>query len=147
VTLHSLRERTLLVIPVRIVLGIVLLVAARVAGAQSAPALLAFAIGVIGIVFVIFNDPRARLARGEVDPLDVPDDATVAPRWRQALAASIPSTIGVAVLALVALVPQPTLAALLAGVEAGLGLAALISLGRVDASLYVDPKSHAVYRR
>ena len=58
-----------------------------------------------------------------------------------------PSTIGVAVLGLVALVPQPTLAALLAGVEAGLGAAALISLGRVDASLYVDPKSHAVYRR
>jgi hypothetical protein len=147
VTLHSLRERTLLVIPIRLVLGIVLLVAARVAGAQSAPALLAFAIGVVGIVFVIFNDPRARLARGPVDPLDVPDDATVAPRWRQALAASTPSTIGVAALALVALVPQPTLAALLAGVEAGLGVAALISLGRVDASLYVDPKSHAVYRR
>jgi hypothetical protein len=145
--LHSLRERTLLVIPIRIALGVVLLVAARLAGAASAPALLAFAIGLLGIVFVIFNDPRARLAHGSVEPLELPRDATVAPRWRQALGASVPSTIGVAVLALVALAPQPTLAALLAGVEAGLGLAALISLGRVDASLYVDPKSHAVYRR
>ena len=146
-TLHSLRERTLLVIPIRIVLGLALLAAARGAGAQSGPALLAFAIGLLGIVFVIFNDPRSRLARGPVEPLEVPAGATVAPRWRQALGASVPSTIGVAILALVALGPQPTLAALLAGVEAGLGVAALLSLGRVDASLYVDPKSHAVYRR
>jgi hypothetical protein len=147
VTLHSLRQRTLLVIPIRIVLGVALLGAARVAGAESAPALLAFAIGVVGIVFVIFNDPRARFAHGTVQPLQLPPDASVAPRWRQALGASIPSTIGVAILALIALAPQPTLAALLAGVEAGLGVAALISLGRVDPSLYVDPKSHAVYRR
>lgn len=147
VTLHSLRERTLLVIPVRLVLGIALLGAARVAGARNGPALLAFGIGLLGIVFVIFNDPRARLVQGHVEPLPFPGEAQVAPRWRQALAASIPSTIGVAVLTLVALAPQPTLAALLAGVEAGLGVAALISLGRVDASLYVDPKSRAVYRR
>jgi hypothetical protein len=147
VTLHSLRERTLLVIPIRIGLGVLLLAGARLAGAESAPALLAFAIGLLGIVFAIFNDPRGRLARGPVEPLETPQDATVAPRWRQALAASVPSTIGVAALALVAIVPQPTLAALLAGVEAGLGVAALISLGRVDPSLYVDPKSHAVYRR
>jgi hypothetical protein len=147
VTLHSLRDRTLLVIPIRIALGIALLGGARLAGAESGPALLAFAIGLLGIVFVIFNDPRARLARGPVEPLELPADATVAPRWRQALGASIPSTIGVAVLSLVALGPQPTLAALLAGVEAGLGVAAAISLGRVDPALYVDPKSRAVYRR
>ena len=42
---------------------------------------------------------------------------------------------------------SPVLAALLAGVEAGLGAAALCSLARVDRSLYVDPKSRLVYRR
>lgn len=146
-TLHSLRERTLLVIPVRIVLGVALFGGARLAGARNAPGLLAFGIGLLGVVFVISNDPRARLAHGPVEPLPFPRDAVVAPRWRQALAASIPSTIGVATLTLIALAPQPTLAALLAGVEAGLGVAALIALGRVDASLFVDPKSRAVYRR
>ena len=147
VTLHSVRERTLLVIPIRIVLGVALFGAARVAGARNGPALFAFAIGLLGVVFVIFNDPRARFVHGPVEPLPFPGDATVAAPWRQALGASIPSTIGVAALTLIALAPQPTLAALLAGVEAGLGVAALISLGRVDPSLYIEPKSRAVYRR
>jgi hypothetical protein len=145
VTLHSLRDRTLGVIPIRLGLGVLLLGAARLAGAENGPALLAFVIGVFGITFVIFNDPRARFAQGTVEPLALPAAAEIAPRWRQALAATIPSTIAVAVLAGIALVPQPTLAALLAGVEAGLGVAALLSLGRVDPLLYVDPESRVYY--
>jgi len=96
---------------------------------------------------VIFNDPRARFARGQVEPFELPADAEIAPRWRQALAATVPSTIAVAVLACIALIPQPTLAALLAGLEAGLGVAALLSLDRVDPRLYVDPSSSVYYRR
>ena len=134
-------------IPVRLVLGVAGLLVARAAGAQSGPALLAFVIGVFGIVFVIFNDPRARFLRREVEPLEWPADATVAPWWRSALAASFPSTVGVTALALVAAAFRPVLAALLAGVCAGLGVAALLSLGRVDPSLHVDPKTDAVYRR
>jgi hypothetical protein len=146
-TLHSLRDRAACVIPIRLGLGLTLLGAARLSGASSGPALLSFVVGVFGITFVIFNDPRARLLRGEVDPLELPPGAVIAPRWRQALAATLPSTVGVAVLAAIALVPQPTLAALLAGVEAGLGVAALLSLGRVDPGLYVDPQTRVVYRR
>src|SRR4029077_15405760 len=62
-------------------------------------------------------------------------------------AATLPSTVAVAVLACVALFLRPTLAALLAGVEAGRGVAALISLGRIDPELLVDPRNSAVYRR
>ena len=40
-TLHSLRDRTLGVIPIRLGLGVALLGAARIAGAESGPALLA----------------------------------------------------------------------------------------------------------
>lgn len=145
--LHSLWERTVLVIPIRIVLGVVLLVAARLVGSHGTAALLAFATGLVGIVFFLFNDPRARFVRGSGEALPFPDDATLAPRWRQALGAMIPSTIGVAVLALIALATQPTLAALLAGIEAGLGVAAALSLARVDRSLYVDPRQRVVYRR
>lgn len=147
ITVHSLRARTVAVIPIRLVLGACLLGAARLAGAANAPALLAFVVGVFGIVFVIFNDPRARFAGARPEPLELPAGARVAPLWRQGLAASVPSTVAVAVLALVALVPQPTLAALLAGVEAGLGVAALLALGRVDPSLLVEPKAGVTYRR
>jgi hypothetical protein len=146
-TVHSFRERTLLVIPIRFGLGLATMIAAIVAGAARGPALLAFVLGLLGIAFTIFNDPRARFLRRDVDPLPLPGDAVVAPRVRQALAATLPSTIGVTVLAAIALVPQPVLAALLGGVCAGLGLAALFSLGRIDPSLYVDPKSDIVYRR
>jgi len=147
VTLHSAYRRTLGVAPIRLALGGALLGAARIGGAGNGPALLAFVVGVFGIVFVIFNDPRARLLRREVEPLEWPADARVAPLWRQALAATLPSTVGVTALALVAVAFRPVLAALLAGVCAGLGVAAVISLGRIDPSLYVDPKSDVVYRR
>jgi hypothetical protein len=147
VTVHSFRERTLLVIPIRFALGLATLLAAVLAGAARQPALLAFVLGLLGIAFTIFNDPRARFLRRDVDPLPLPADAVVASRARHALAATLPSTLGVTVLAAVALMPQPVLAALLGGVCAGLGFAALLSLGRIDPTLFVDPKSNVVYRR
>jgi hypothetical protein len=147
VTVHSFRERTLLVIPIRFGLGLVTLLAAVLAGAARQPALLAFALGLLGIAFTIFNDPRARFLRRDVDPLPLPPDAVIASRARQALAATLPSTLGVTMLAAIALVPQPVLAALLGGVCAGLGFAALLSLGRIDPTLFLDPKSNVVYRR
>ena len=145
--MHSIRDRALGVAPLRLVLGGLLLVAARAAGADNGPSLLAFAVGVFGIVFVIFNDPRARFLRRDVQPLDWPADARIAPLWRQALAATLPSTVGVTLLALVACAFRPTLGALLAGVCAGLGVAALLSLTRIDPALYLDPKNDAIYRR
>jgi hypothetical protein len=146
VTVHSLRTRTLLVIPIRILLGVVWLVGARLAGSRGGPALLAFGIGALGIAFLIFNDPRSRFVQGEVEPLDLPEDARVAPRWRQAIGAMLPSTVGVSILAGIAVATRPTLAALLGGVSAGLGLAALLSLTRIEPDVYADPKSHIIYR-
>ena len=86
-TLHSLRNRTLGVIPIRLALGVLLLFAARLAGAPRSSALLAFVSGVIAITFLLFNDPRARFAPARAEPVDLPPDARVAPLWRQALAA------------------------------------------------------------
>jgi hypothetical protein len=145
-TVHSVRGRTLLVIPVRLGLGVVWLVAARIAGASSGPALVAFALGAAGLTFLAFNDPRARFARGEVEPLPLPSDAAVAPRWQQAVAAMLPSTVGISILAAVALVFDATLTALLGGVCAGLGVAALLTLPRLSADLHVDPRTKIVYR-
>jgi hypothetical protein len=147
VILHSLRDRTLGVIPIRLVLGGLLLVAARVAGAAGTASLLAFVSGAVGITFLLFNDPRARFVPARAEPLHAPPGARIAPVWRQALAATLPSTAGLAVLALITLIPQPTLSALLAGVCAGLGVAAALALPRIDPALYVDPKSSVTYRR
>jgi hypothetical protein len=146
VTLHSLRNRALYVTPIRLGLGLVWVAAARLAGAPAAGSLLAFAGGAFVTVFTLYNDPRSRfLPRREPEP--APSGAPVAGRLRQALAASLPCPAGVSVLAAVALGFQPTLAALLGGISAGLGLAGGLYALRADPSLYVDPRSGVVYRR
>jgi hypothetical protein len=145
--LHSLRARMLLIAPVRLALGAAWLIVARAAGSGATPALLAFVVGAFGITFLAFTDPRARFARADVEPLPAPPGVVLAPWWQQALAAALPSTVGVSVLAAIAVFPSPTLAALLGGVSAGLGIAGLISLPGVDPALLVDPRSHVVYRK
>ena len=144
--LHSLRDRALLVAPIRIVLGAVWVVAAIAVGAGRGPALLAAASAALILVFVAFNDPRARFLKGS-DPVDAPADASVAPWFEQALRATLPSTVGVSVLAAIALATQPVLAAFLGGVSVGLGAAAVLAAALQDPSLYVDPRTGTVYRR
>jgi hypothetical protein len=60
-------------------------------------------LGAAAVTFLAFDDPRSRLAHGEVDPLPLPADAVAAPWWRQAFAAMLPSTVGVSILAAIAL--------------------------------------------
>jgi hypothetical protein len=122
------------------------LVAARLAGAGGGSALLAFPGGAFAVVFAAFNDPRSRFLRRD-EPQVAPADAVVAPRLRQALQATVPSTVGVTVLAAIAIVPQPVLSAFLGGISAGLGLAGVYGAIRTDPSLYVDVRRGVVYRR
>ena len=135
----------MLVAPIRLGLGVVWLAAARLAGAESTPALLAFGTGLVGFVFLAFNDPRtAFLTRA--DPKPAPAGAAIAGPLRQALAATLPSTVGVSVLAAITVAPYPVLAALLGGVSAGLGVGGLAAVPRIDPALLVDPRTGAVYR-
>jgi hypothetical protein len=144
---ESVRLRLLLVAPLRILLGIVWLGAARAVGASGAAGLLAFAAGSFAMTFLISNDPRARFRNAPGEPDVLPADANVAPAWLHALHAAFPSTVGVSVLAAVTLAFNPTFTALLAGVLAGLGLAALISWYSIDSGLYVDPRTGSVFRK
>jgi len=146
VTLHSVRGRSLFVAPIRVALGVVWLVAARLAGAASAAALLAFAGGVFVTCFTLLNDPRTRLLP-QREPKPAPVHAPVASPARQALAALMPSTVGVSFLAAVAIAVQAVLTALLGGICAGLGVAGAFAALRIDPRLYVEPKSGALYRR
>ena len=144
--LHSLRERALLVAPIRLGLGILWVVGARLSGATATTALLAFAGGAFATVFTIFNDPRGRFLRRE-QPVDLPPDAQVATRLRQALQATLPSTVGVSVLAAIAVIPYPALAAFLGGISAGLGVAGVLWAARTDPELFVDVRRGVVYRK
>ena len=126
--LQSIRRRAVLVIPIRAGLGIVWLVAAIVAGAGAQPALIGFVIGALGCAFALLNDPRSRLLHGKREPSPYPDDGVLDSALRHIWTALLPSTLGVNILAAVAIVPQPELTAILGGVSAGLGLAALVAL-------------------
>jgi hypothetical protein len=149
VRLHSLRERALLIAPIRIALGVVWLVVARLAGSAPAPAFTAFLVGTFATAFIAFADPRSRF-RPDTDtdePAPAPAGITLAPWWHQALGAAFPSTVGVSVLAAIAAAPAPTLTALLGGVSAGLGVAAAIVVTQIDPALLLDPRTRVVYRR
>jgi hypothetical protein len=148
VKLHSLRGHSLYVAPIRIGLGLVWLVAGLLAGVTGASALLAFGTGGLAIVFLAFNDPRSRyFARRRSEALPMPADATVAPRWRQALSATLPSTAGVSVLAAIAFALHPVLSVFLGGVSAGLGIAGVLFAVRTDPAYLVDPHDGTLYVR
>jgi hypothetical protein len=146
VTVESVRLRLLLVTPLRLVLGIVFLGAARAVGGASGATLVAFAVGAFAMAFLVPNDPRARLRRGPREPADLPPDAIVAPALLHAVHAALPSTVGVSILAAVTLAFAPTLTALLAGILVGLGLAAALRAYGMDGGIYVDPRTGSVFR-
>jgi hypothetical protein len=140
----------LLVAPVRLALGAIGLLAALLRGLESGPALVAFALGALGFAVVMLSAERYFLQVEEPDP--VPPGATVQSLGEALRAAVWPSTVGVSVLLVIAVVANPTLAALLAGVLAGMGIAALLSAGQTYMSqralggrMLVDRKRKQVY--
>jgi hypothetical protein len=144
---ESVRLRLLLIAPLRRALSIVWLVAARADGARSAATLIALVAGAFASAFLLTNDPFARFRTAPDKVAELPAGASVAPAWLHVLHAALPSTIGVSVLAAIALLFQPTLTALLAGVLAGMGVASLIAVYGLDGRLYLDPRTGGVFRR
>jgi hypothetical protein len=115
--------------PVRLALGVVLLLAAIAAGAAPGATALAFAVGAGVVAFAALADRRGLLLHGAVEPERLPEDAVQEPRWRVVAAAAYPSTVGVSVLGAIALVAgKDVLGALLGGVVAGLAIASGVGL-------------------
>jgi len=127
----AIRERLIVVGAIRIVLGAVWVGAARAAGAATGVALLGFAFGTIGLTLAALADPRHRFLATQREPESAPADAVCDSWLRLAWDAVFPSTVGVSVLAGVALFRSTALAAILAGALAGMGFAALVSAVRV----------------
>src|SRR3954466_1411847 len=139
----------LYVAPVRLTIGAGGLVAALIAGAEPAPALFAFALGAFG--FGVSMVSADRVFAGGTEAVPAPPHV-VESRLSTLLAAVWPSTVGVAALLAISLGVNATLAALLAGVEVGMGVAGLLSALRIagreeqlGGHLLTDPRVSAVY--
>jgi hypothetical protein len=120
----------LVLLPIRLALGLAGLGGAVLLG-ERGPALLAFAVGVLGAAVALSADPRySRDLLGDVPP--VPKSVTYVSKRELALRGVVPSTVGVTVLTVAALFFNATLAALLAGVLAGMAVSGFISWINLD---------------
>jgi len=147
------RVQALLIAAVRLAIAVAALALARVRGLEPGPTAGLFALG-CGLLLVTLpasvTRRRGRRRLAEAEPLP-PGAAPLPPRRALALA-MYPSTIGLTVLTVIALWPQPPLAAFLAGILAGLGVMALVGVARLWAwerargsRFYVDAKSEQVF--
>ena len=135
----------LVLTPIRLGLGLAGLGAALLVS-PAGPAALAFVAGTLGAAIALGADPRyGRHRLRDLPP--VPDRVELASRLDMARVGVFPSTAGVAVLAAVALVFNGLLAAVLAGVLAGMalvGLATWFNLEaaerQLDSALYVEER-------
>jgi hypothetical protein len=117
----------LLLTPIRVGVALVALLAAGAVGVRAQSAALSFVMGAFLTAFVLAND-RRHLLFGPRDVLDeLPARARVERWWEVAVQGIVPSTVGVAVLAGISLAFSTVLTSVLAGVEAGMGLAGLIA--------------------
>jgi hypothetical protein len=147
------REQALLIAALRLALAAAGVAAAVARGVERAPAVGLVAFGAGLVLFSVYAGGRPqRAARRFADAQQAPDDFRVESRLRALGAATYPSTIGLTVLTVISLWPQPPLAAFLAGILAGLGVMALVGLARLTtwerarkARLLIEPKSEQVF--
>jgi hypothetical protein len=125
----AVRRRLILITPVRIVLGLALVGVAFGGDAPARSVVLAFLVGAVFIALAALADRRVLLLRPPREPEPLPFDSVPEADWRIALEAAVPSTVGVSVLAAVALAAgNEVLGALLGGAVAGMGIASAVSL-------------------
>jgi hypothetical protein len=92
-------------------------------GVRPAVALLTAVVGALVFGFSVISTRQGRPRRGPT-PTESP--------WRLALRATYPSTIALTVLTAISLVLKPQLAALTAGLLAGLGLATVAAAAQLE---------------
>jgi hypothetical protein len=120
-TLSSASVRAAGVAAIRLLLGLGFVAGSVGRGLDRGPALLAAFAGALVLVMIALG-PRGRTRESDLgDALPVPTDARFDPGWLGVLQACVPSTVGVAAMAVVAIVFSPALAAVLGGVLVALG--------------------------
>ena len=130
--LVNARVQALLIGGLRLVLAVAALGLSRVRGVDAGQAGLLFALGGGLLLIALPASVTRRAGRPRVaETRPLPGGAAVMPNRRALALAMYPSTIGLSAVTLVALAVRPELAAVLAGILAGLGLAALYSAGQL----------------
>jgi hypothetical protein len=130
--LVNARVQALLIAGVRLALAAAGFALARARGVDPGPSAALFAFG-CGLLLIALpasltrRSPRPRVAGAE--PL--PRERDVMSHRRALSFAMYPSTIGLTAVMAISLAVKPSLAAVLAGILAGLGLAALYSAGQL----------------
>jgi hypothetical protein len=120
------RAQAFLIAAVRLVLATAGLAVSVAAGTDAGAAAALFVAGAVILLVAVLGGRRRRLVwlrLDEAEPLARP--GSLESRRRSVLRAAYPSTIGLTVLIAIAAWPQPGLAALLAGILAGLGAGTL----------------------
>ncbi len=155
VRVGRLSTEQLVVAPIRLGLGIVLVVAADALDARGGLVGVIFTAGAFGSAFLVLQDPRQRFLGPRESPAALPADAVVDGPLQGVRTGIFPSTVGLTVLAAIALgAGRPVLAAFLAGALAGLGVAAFVRGGMLRAeerrrglALLADRRAHRLYER
>jgi hypothetical protein len=125
-TLSSASVRAIGVGLVRIALGVAVIGGSVARGLGGGPAVLAAAGGALVLALIALGQRSRAGTAGFTDAVPVPAGAQFDPAWAGVLLACIPSTVGVTVMAAVALVFSAALAALLGGVLLALGGLAVV---------------------
>ncbi len=132
-TLSAASVRATGVTVIRLLLGVGFVAGSVARGLDRGPALLAAAVGALVLTMIALG-PRGRTRSGALeDAYPVPPDARFDPGWLGVLLACLPSTVGVAAMAAVALVFSSALSALLGGVLLALGGLAAVAWARLSA--------------
>jgi hypothetical protein len=147
------RPQALLIAAARFALAVGGLVAAIARGVDRGPALGLVAFGAAIVLLSVYGgDRRRRSGLKFEDPDPMPAGAHVQGHGRALAQAAYPSTIGLTALIAIALWPQPSLAALLAGILGGLGVMSLVGATRLaswehsrQARILVEGKTSRVF--
>jgi len=130
--LVNARVQALLIAGLRLGLAFAAVGLARVRGLDPGPAAGSFALGAGLLLIALPASLTRRSGRRRVaEAAPFPEGAAVMPHRRALVLAMYPSTIGLTAVTAIALAVKPELAAVLAGILAGLGLAALYSAGQL----------------
>ena len=121
-----------LIVPIRLVLGGLVLAGTLAAGGRPRSCVGGFVLGTFFVAFAALADRRSQLLRVAAEPEPLPPGARREPPLRVAWRLMLPSTVVVIVLAVATLVAgRLVLAAILGGAAAGLGVAAAVTWLRV----------------
>ena len=120
-------DRAFGVAAIRIGVGVIAIGASVARGVDIRSALLGAVLGAIVLTLLAPGQSSRTRHRPEPEWVPAPADATYDPPWRAALLACVPSTLGLAAFAVFALVRQPVVAGIIAGVLLSLGALAVLS--------------------